>query len=53
MLQRTEFISCFVEPTLESSPNCFFLSLIDIENALYIKEIDPIIISAINIEQGQ
>ncbi len=48
--KNTEFLLCFaVAPTDESMPNCFTLSLSDMEKELYIRDTEPNIIRAINI----
>ncbi len=48
--KNTEFLFCFfVAPTLDNIPKCLERSATEIAKALYIKEIDPIIIIAVTI----
>ncbi len=47
--KKMEFLLCTaVAPAEDNKPNCLTLSLNDIEKELYIREIEPTIISAIS-----
>ena len=50
---RTVLLSClFVAPTEDRRPNCFVLSLMEILNALYMRDIDPNTISPMSMAES-